>query len=386
MLRATIAEAIGNLLGTRQRSALALLGIMIGAAAVIAMLNIGAIARNETVRQFQQMGIDILAIRAQGSSGFQLADAQAIPQSVPSIREVSPLVLSGGTVTFEGNAASATLVGVTASYVTITRLAMEQGRFISDLDKFDLYCVLGAQLAKDLSTPLFPLRLGSRLRVGQYVFTIIGIIAPAISSPMMPLEVNASLFMSIPNTRRALSNAQVSTVMARLAPGAEAESTANAVKSYLSPKLDTPPSVQSAQQLIAGMASQMRLFELLLGAIGAIALALGGVGVMNIMLVSVSERHREIGIRLAIGARRRDIQALFLSEAVLLSVLGGVLGIALGILASWVFARISSWQFILSAAAAPIGAGVSVAVGIFFGFYPAVMASRLDPIEALRSE
>ena len=174
--------------------------------------------------------------------------------------------------------------------------------------------------------------------------------------------------------------------MARLAPGADADAAVAALTAYLTPKMDEAPSVQSAKQLIAGMASQMRLFELLLGAVGSIALALGGVGVMNIMLVSVAERHREIGIRLAIGARRWDIQALFLSESVLLSVLGGILGIGLGFLASWSFAWLSAWTFVLSATAAPIGAGVSVAVGIFFGFYPAVMASRLDPIEALRSE
>ena len=144
--------------------------------------------------------------------------------------------------------------------------------------------------------------------------------------------------------------------------------------------------MQSAQQLIAGMANQMRLFQLLLAVIGGIALVLGGVGVMNIMLISVQERHREIGIRLAIGARRRDIQTLFLSEAVILATLGGVLGIGLGIAGSFGFARFSGWEFVIAPAAAPLGAGVSIAVGIFFGFYPAFMASRLDPIEALRAE
>ena len=237
-----------------------------------------------------------------------------------------------------------------------------------------------------LSTPLYELKVGSSIRVGQYVFTVVGLLAPTLPSPMMPLDVNSSLFMSIPNTRRVLVSSSVSTAMARLAPNANADAAAAAVTAYMAPKLDSPPNVQSAKQLIAGMASQMHLFELLLGAVGSIALALGGVGVMNIMLVSVTERQREIGIRLAIGARRWDIQALFLSEAVLLSVVGGVLGIALGLFASWVFARLSGWDFVLSPSAAPIGAGVSVVVGIFFGFYPAVMASRLDPIDALRSE
>ena len=386
MLRQTVTEAIGNLLGTRQRSALALLGIVIGAAAVIAMLNIGAIARNETVMQFQQMGTDILAIRAQGSGGMQLGDITSIPASVPAIRQVAPLVLSGGSVSFEGVTRQASEVGVTEAYGAIARLTLAQGRFINNLDKFELYCVVGAQLASDLSTPLDTLKTGSPIRVGQYVFTVVGILATAVQSPMMPLDVNGSLFISIPNTRRVMVNATLSTAMARLAPGADADGAVASVTSYLTPKLDSPPNVQSAKQLIAGMASQMRLFELLLGAVGGIALALGGVGVMNIMLVSVTERHQEIGVRLAIGARRWDIQSLFLSESVLLSVLGGLLGIVLGIFASWVFARVSAWTFILSPTAAPIGAGVSVAVGIFFGFYPAVMASRLDPIEALRAD
>jgi putative ABC transport system permease protein len=134
------------------------------------------------------------------------------------------------------------------------------------------------------------------------------------------------------------------------------------------------------------MESQMRLFTLLLGAVGSIALVLGGVGVMNIMLVSIQERRREIGVRLAIGARRSDIRLLFLAEAGLLSVVGGGFGVGLGIMGAWGFAWLSGWTFVLSGTAIPLGAGVSVAVGLFFGFYPAVMASRLDPIVALRSE
>jgi putative ABC transport system permease protein len=387
MLRQTVHEAIGNLVSTRQRSLLALLGILIGAAAVIAMLNIGAIARNETVKQFQQMGTDILAIRSDSPTGMLLPDLQSVPANVPAVRQVAPLVIGGGSITFEGVTRSTGQVGVTEAFGTLAHLPIQSGRFISDLDKFELYCVVGGSLAADLSNPANTLQVGSKVRVGRYVFTVIGILAPALQSPMMPIDVNGSLFMSIPNTKRIMMNPLISTAMARMTQGADPDAAIAALTAYLGPKMGgMAPNVQSAAQLIAGMASQMRLFELLLGAVGSIALALGGVGVMNIMLVSVSERHREIGIRLAIGARRWDIQLLFLSEAVLLSVLGGILGIGLGIFASWVFARLSDWSFTVSMTAAPIGAGVSVAVGIFFGFYPAVMASRLDPIEALRSE
>jgi putative ABC transport system permease protein len=123
----------------------------------------------------------------------------------------------------------------------------------------------------------------------------------------------------------------------------------------------------------------------MLGSIGSISLLVGGIGVMNVMLVSVTERRQEIGIRLAIGARRFDIQLLFLVESVLLSIIGGVLGTGLGVGASALIAKFSGWQFVLSQFAIPLGAGVSIAVGVFFGFYPAVIASRLNPIEALRS-
>ncbi len=390
MLRQILIEAAGNLLTSRQRSGLALIGIVIGAAAVIAMLNVGAIARNETVKQFEQMGTDILTLRVNsptGMAGMQLADILELPRAVPAIAEVAPFVQGGGSVSFQGDAESAPQVGVTGSFAQVARVGMRGGRFISEVDKFELFCVLGAGLASQLSGPFGNVRVGSPLRVGRYIFTVIGILEPTLQSPMMPIDLNSTMFVSLSNARRILTNGTIANVIARLAPGADPDAAIAAAGVYFRPKLkDATLQAQSAQQLIASMANQMELFALLLGAIGAISLVLGGVGVMNIMLVSVAERHREIGLRLAIGARRRDIQILFLCEAVILAAIGSVIGIVLGIAASYVFARFSDWHFILSATAAPLGAGVSFAVCVFFGFYPAVMASRLNPIAALRAE
>ncbi|MGG5888426.1 ABC transporter permease [Falsiroseomonas sp. HC035] len=390
MLRRVVAEAAANLLASRQRSALALLGIVIGAAAVIAMLNVGAIARNETVRQFRQLGTDILTLRVDGTTGmgsFQLADVEALPREVPMVAEIAPFVIGGGSVGHEGQVGNGSHLGVTAAFARVSRLRMQGGRFISDLDRYELYAVVGHGLARQLSTPYAPLRVGSNLRIGRYVFAVIGILDPVLHSPMMPVDIDSTLFVSIPNVRRIMANPALSMAIARMRPDADADQTTAQIQRYFAPKLrDAILSVQSARQLIAGMQSQMQLFTLLLGAVGAIALALGGVGVMNIMLVSIAERRREIGVRLAIGAEPGDIRTLFLAEAVLLSVTGGVLGIFLGIAGAWGFAWLSGWEFVISPSAAPLGAGVSVAVGIFFGFYPAVMASRLDPIEALRAE
>ncbi len=384
-------EAAGNLLAARQRSALALVGILIGAAAVIAMLNVGGIARNETIRQFRAMGTDVMTItvssRSSNAVGLKRADVEAIPAVIPAVAEITPFVTGGGMVAFGTTSHNATFAGVAPEFDDVVRLTMQSGRFISFHDDYEAYCVLGARLASSLGGRGERPRVNAKIRVGAYIFTVIGIAAPAVQNPMLPLSVDDTMFVSLPNARRVMPGQIMGAAVGRLAPNASAEKADLALQAYLNPKLrDAYLNVQTARQLIAGMASQMHIYTLLLGAVGTLSLVLGGVGVMNIMLVSVAERKQEIGIRLAIGARRRDIRALFLSEAVILAVAGGLLGIVFGLAASWGFAWLSDWEFVLSPEAAPLGAGVSVLVGIFFGFYPAVSASRLDPIESLRAE
>jgi putative ABC transport system permease protein len=390
MIKQAILEAVGNLLASRQRSLLALIGIMVGAGAVIAMLTVGAIAREETARQFRAMGTDILMIRAdsdQGLGDLPLAETEALPNRVPGLSAVAPFMLGGGQVSAEGQSRSATFLGVTESFAPVARVRVGQGRFISRHDRFEPFAVIGAGLAEQLSTPFNRIRTGSSIRVGRYVFTVIGVLEPVLPSPMMPADVNDALIVSLANGRRIMSTPQLAWGVGRAAPDADPDRVARAIAGALEPAMrEGRVQVQSARALLAGLASQMRLFTLLLGAVGAIALVLGGVGVMNIMLVSVQERRREIGVRLAIGATRWNIQALFLTEAAVLSLAGGAFGVLLGLAGAWGFAQMSGWAFVVSATAIPLGAGVSIATGLFFGFYPAVMASRLDPIVALRTE
>jgi len=390
MIRQTLLEAAGNLLAAWQRSMLALLGIVVGAGAVISMLHAGAMARQETVRQFRQMGTETLILRADSPNGlgnFRLGDIESVPRMVTAVSEIAPFMIGGGPIGFEGQTRNAGFLGVTDSFDDVARLPMARGRFLSSFDRFELHAVLGSELAEQLSQPFSPIRLGSQIRVGRYVFTVIGIVEPVLMNPMLPVDINGTLFLSLANARRVMAVPQLSMAVARMAPGADPEVATAQLQQHLGPGLrDATLNVMSARQLIAGMNSQVRLVALLLGAVGSIALVLGGVGVMNIMLMSVSERKREIGIRLAIGARRRDVRRLFLAEALILSMLGAVLGVALGFAGGFGFAWMSGWQVSFSPLAAPLGAGVSLAAGVFFGFYPAVMAARLDPIEALRSE
>ena len=228
--------------------------------------------------------------------------------------------------------------------------------------------------------------IGDRITVNGQVFTVLGILRPVPFNSLFPTDFNGAMLIPLRTIRQIVTGAPINSLMVRLQSDLRVDEAVAQINQYFAPATHGAPlEINTAAQLIGAMQKQMQLFTLMLGSIGSISLLVGGIGVMNVMLVSVTERRQEIGIRLAIGARRFDIQLLFLVEAVLLSIIGGALGTALGVGASALIAKFSAWNFIVSQVAIPLGAGVSIAVGVFFGFYPAVIASRLNPIEALRS-
>ena len=231
--------------------------------------------------------------------------------------------------------------------------------------------------------------VGKILEVGERLYTVIGALESAPESYALPFSVDAnrSVFVPITTVRRTEPEKQIELIVARAATGVHHADAARDVRAYFARRArGLELEVVSAEQLIEQMESQLGLMTLLLAAVGSVSLIVGGIGVMNIMLISVNERRREIGVRRALGASRGDIQRQFLTEALILTLGGGIVGVAVGTGAAYGISQMNGWEFFVSPTSIVVGVGVSTVAGIFFGLQPAYQASRLDPIVALQGE
>jgi putative ABC transport system permease protein len=390
IIRANIKEALKSLQSAKQRTLLALIGIVIGIASVIAMVSIGTIVKAEVLKQFKDLGMDIISIQkmrndAKETRDIPLADIMAIPSRIGSIKNVAPYCFGGIVFSRSGKTSNMTMLGVTESFFKINHLKVKKGRSISDLDENTFFCVLGEGAEGELRALGYNEFIGKKFKFGDSIYTVIGILDKAQSGSGISPPVNESVITHISTGLRTFGNRNIEAIMARTDGATGQEEIRSSIQNYFDSKIKgTSINIRTAEELIAQMEKQMRLFTLLLGAIGSIALIVGGVGVMNVMLVSVSERKKEIGIRRAIGAQREDIQSQFIIESIILCMMGGIIGIALGVGISYIVAHFSKWEFMVSVPAVLLGVGVSTLVGVFFGFYPSRQAAKLDPITALR--
>lgn len=383
-------EAFRSLWGSRQRSLLALIGIVIGIGSVIGMVSIGTIVQQEAIRQFKDMGVDIITIRKNFSENkqaeFRLDVIIGITGEKSNILDVAPYLTSGTEFIRGRQKISMEQMGVTASFFDLNKLRVLQGRAISELDQNRYFCVVGNELADFLKQTSTSPILGSQVTAEGRSFTVIGVLDKVAEGGLRPYGMNRAMMVPISTAFRTFQNPDINTIMARVAPHVPIGQLKVDIQDYFQKKArGMQVDVTSAEELIERMKKQMQMFSLLLGAIGSISLIVGGIGVMNVMLISVSERRSEIGLRRALGAQQSDIQSQFLIESVLLCLAGGMIGIVLGMGISYLFAYFSKWQFIMSYSSIALGFGVSTAVGVFCGFYPARTASRMDPIKALRS-
>ncbi len=394
LLSENIREATRSLWGAKQRSLLALLGIVIGIGSVIAMISVGSIVQNEALRQFKEMGTDILQVRMGGkgqgrggqNGGFSLKTASGLPRNCDRISMSTPQTSTYGKIQYSGEQLDIPALGITADARDLFKIDLSHGRFLSDLDKNMFFCVIGDKVHRFLRKNGMSDPVGKEILFKQKFFRILGVAEEMPMNSMRPYQINEGIMIPISTSFRFPRSPTINSITARIAPGSNPKPAMEQIKRYLKQEDRVEARVTSAEELINRMQKQMRMFTLLLGAIGSISLIVGGVGVMNVMLVSVSERKREIGIRRALGAKRADIQTQFLIESMILCFFGGLIGIALGVGTSYIIARFSDWHFLVSTLAVCLGVGVSVFIGLFFGFYPARQAAKLSPIEALRSE
>ncbi|MCY3819842.1 MAG: ABC transporter permease [Gammaproteobacteria bacterium] len=392
-LRANAQEAVVSLRSVLARSALALVGIVVGIGAVIALVSTGQTVKEESLKQFRELGTDIVTVRRQFTRirgralDLALSDVQRLAPAVPAIESAAASVDANSPIRYRGQIlAEGAVFGVTGAFFDLSKLPLAEGRLISDLDRHRFYCVAGAGVARGIRDAGSTSVLGEHVRVFGRLCTVVGVLQSvpplAVGRQLAP---DQTVFMPIAAVMRA-AGARIREAVARMNEGVTPETARLEVERYfqrIRPEL--PVTANTASQLIARMRSQGQLFALLLGVIAAISLIVGGVGVMNVMLMSVRERRAEIGLRRAIGARRGDVQQQFVVESAALCLAGGALGVALGIAVAWGICRFAGWPFSVSTTAVVAGVSVATAIGVFFGLYPAYRASRLDPIEALRS-
>jgi putative ABC transport system permease protein len=387
----------------RLRAFLTMLGVIIGVAAVIVAIGIGEGSRAAVAESIQRLGTNVLTVipGAQRVGGVNLgsgsrttlkmADAEAILKDCPSVGRISPEVNRSFQVKYENKNTNATVNGTGKDYPVISNHPLKTGRYISDSDirSRARVAVLGSDAANDLFGTTSP--IGKTIRVGTQSFQVVGLLKQKggtgfqnpDSAVFIPNSTAMRRLLGIDYVQRIVCQARTFTLMSR----AQKEIDALLRKQHKISSDGQPDfTIFNQADLAEAQDAQQGTFASLITYLAVVSLFVGGIGIMNIMLVSVTERTREIGVRKAIGARRADILLQFLLESLFLSLVGGLMGVAFGFLGSTLIGKANNWRVVIQPTTVALAFSFSAVVGVFFGFYPALKASRLRPIEALRYE
>ena len=393
----------------RTRSTLTMLGIIIGVAAVIAMVGVGAGATERIQAQIQSIGSNLIIVLpgSISSNGVRLGsggvatlttdDAKAIADECPSVALTAPTVRGGVQVVYGSNNWATIVQGVTPDYMMLRDYTMMSGQFFTtqDVDASAKLAVLGETVAENLFGDSDP--TGQVVIVKNVPFTVSGVLTPKGQSPTGQDQDDVILLPISTATQKVLgvNKANAKAVGSVMVQAINPQAIDQAIQEMdellrerhrILPGLEDDFSVRNLTEVFAAQESSAQVMAVLLGAIASVSLIVGGIGIMNIMLVSVTERTREIGLRLAVGAKRRDILSQFLVEAATLSLAGGVIGILVGVATSLAISYFAQWTTDIGVMAVAMSFLFSALVGVFFGYYPARTAAFLNPIEALRYE
>jgi putative ABC transport system permease protein len=403
-IQAVVRVALRALARNKMRTALTMLGIIIGVGAVICTVAIGEGASNQVQEQIRNLGDNMVFVAAgsvnQGgvrlgsaaTKTLTLADAKAIQQQVPTVARLSPGVGARVQVVYGNQNWNTRVSGVSPEFLEIRRWPVANGGSFSDreVDSAANVCLIGQTVAQNLFGTEDP--INKTVRVQNLPFRVIGVLASKGQSPFGQDE-DDTVIMPFTTVQKKIAGIDWLQFIMCSAVSPEAIGTAQQQiasllrqRHRLRPDEDDDFIIRSPNDLANAQAQAGQIMTLLLASIASVSLLVGGIGIMNIMLVSVTERTREIGVRMAVGATEQDVQLQFLSEALVLSLLGGTVGVLVGVVGSLAVASMLRWPTRVPPQAIAIAVLFSAGVGIFFGYYPARKAARLDPIEALRYE
>lgn len=396
--------ALKALNNNKLRCCLTMLGIIIGVASVITMLAIGQGSKNSIKDQISEMGSNMIMIHpgnmqrggvrqsADDMQTLEVADYEAL-KTLPGIAAVSPSVNSGGQLVNGNNNYPSSIYGITPEYLDIRKFKVKDGAMFSDLDikSAAKVCILG----KTVVDNLFPNGddpVGRVIRFGKIPLTVLGVLESKGTNSMGQDQDDVVLAPYTTVMKRILAIDYIQGIFASAVDESQTDETIDAITQTLRERhkikedADDDFEIRSQQELSEMMNSTSDMMTVLLACIAGISLLVGGIGIMNIMYVSVTERTREIGLRMSIGARGIDILSQFLIEAVIISVSGGIIGIFVGVIASWLVNVIAHWPVFIQPYSVVLSFAVCTITGVFFGWYPAKKAAGLDPIEAIRYE
>ena len=393
--------AIRSLISHKLRTFLTALGIIIGVASVISMISIGEGARQQTLSTISKFGTNIITIKPGNkksrhvSTGkvdtLMLKDATFIEKNVPLITGVAAQVYRSAQLKFRNKNTNTTVRGTGKNYRRLANFEMQKGRYFNqqEINVAKRVCVLGATVVKNLFAEANP--LGETIKVDGKNFMVIGMTEP--KGALSWFDPDDQIFIPVSTAqKRVFGMNHIQSIDVQASKIEDLEVIKEDITQLLRIRHNIANGkendfyVQNSSQWLNSWGDAAKTFTYLLGGIAAISLMVGGIGIMNIMLVSVTERTREIGIRKAIGAKKKEILEQFLIESVLISFLGGGAGVLLGIGISEIVSNIGEWETIVSTQSILLAFGFSVGIGIFFGFYPANKAANMNPIEALRYE